>query len=254
MAHAPYDVIAEWYDQLVRTDPLYRELVLPSLLGLIDDPQGQMICDLACGQGFVARELARQGASVIGVDVSVSLLALARRYEHIEPLGIQYREDNAHVLATIADSSVDGVTCSMALMNIPDLVACARSVRRILKPDGWAVVAMTHPCFQTPRAEWVQKSDGSDVREVSGYFDEGYWKSPNPEGVRGQVGEHHRMLSTYLNTFVDAGFTFERMHEPQATGERAKRVPGNREIPSILSMRFRADRNETEAPSDTFRA
>ncbi|CAN5265883.1 hypothetical protein BH23CHL1_BH23CHL1_08330 [soil metagenome] len=78
------------------------------------------------------------------------------------------------------------------------------------------------------------------VREVSGYFSEGYWQSDNPHGVRGRIGEHHRALSTYVNTFAGAGFVLQRMHEPQAVGHRAEQASGNREIPSILIMRFQA--------------
>jgi hypothetical protein len=41
---------------------------------------------------------------------------------------------------------------------------------------------------------------------VSGYFDEVYWTSANPSGVRGQVGEYHRTLATYLNTLVEGAY------------------------------------------------
>jgi len=52
--------------------------------------RGEGICDLACGQGWVARELARGGAQVTGLDLAPNLLALARRSEEQEPLGIVY--------------------------------------------------------------------------------------------------------------------------------------------------------------------
>ena len=110
-------------------------------------------------------------------------------------------------------------------------------MRRLLKPGGWMVFAITHPCFQTPYAQWIATGDGEIARAVRGYFKEGFWMSPPPGGVRSRVGAHHRMLSTYLNALVAANFTLERMVEPMATGERAEQVPGDREVPSLLLIR-----------------
>src|SRR5215469_14529068 len=88
MSSGSYNDIAEWYDQFLRERPVYTEVILPNLLALVGEVEGDAICDLACGQGWVARELARHGAQVTGLDLAPNLLALARRYEEQEPLGI----------------------------------------------------------------------------------------------------------------------------------------------------------------------
>ena len=238
MREAPYDAIAGWYDELTRSTPLYRELILPATMDLAGDVSGLAILDLACGQGMVSRELARRGAKVTGVDISTKLLEIARAHERDEPLGIDYFEGNAETLDTFDDDSFDGVTCGMALMNIDDLDACAQAVRRVLKPGGRFVASVTHPCFQTPDADWIDTPAGP-ARQVRGYFDERDWESDNPDGVRGKVGEHHRTLSTYINTFAAAGLLCDRIIEPIAAGRRAEEVPGNLEVPSILVVRFR---------------
>ena len=240
MPSTPYDAIADWYDAYLRTNPLYAEVILPGMLALAGDVSGLAICDLACGQGFIARELARRGAQVTGADSSEKMLALAQDYEAREPLGIRYLLADAQDGAALPSATFAGVTCGMALMPIPDLRATLQTVRRILAPGGWFVCSITHPCFQTPRSRWVTRADGLPAREVSGYFDEVYWTSANSAGVRGQVGEYHRTLATYLNTLVEAGLSLERLAEPQATGRSAEAVPGAREAPSILLIRARA--------------
>jgi ubiquinone/menaquinone biosynthesis C-methylase UbiE len=237
---APYDDIAEWYDRYLRENPIYQDVVLPTLLELVGEVQGQAICDLACGQGWIARELARRGARVTGVDVAEQLLALARRYEAQEPLGIEYVQDDAQHARTLANASFDGATCVLALMNIPDLPAVFHTARRLLQPGGWLVFAITHPCFETPHAGWMTTDEGTLVRTVAGYVDERFWTSRNPGGVRGRVGEYHRMLSTYLNTLIAAGFALEQLREPAASGRRAEQVPDEREVPSLLFVRARA--------------
>ena len=42
---------------------------------LFGDVSGRRVCDLACGQGRVARYLADRGARVVGVDISSRMLA-----------------------------------------------------------------------------------------------------------------------------------------------------------------------------------
>ena len=235
--HASYDDIAEWYDIYLRENPIYHEIVLPHLLELVGEVHWKTICDLACGQGWIARELAQRGAHVTGVDLAEHLLALARRYEEWDPLGIEYLQDDAQSAHTLTEAGFDGTTCILALMNIPDVGAVFRTVRRILKPGGWFVFAITHPCFETPHAGLMETDEGTVVRTVWGYFQERFWTSRNPGGVRGRVGEYHRMLSTYLNTLIATGFAMEQMREPVAIGKRAEQVPGNREVPSLLFLR-----------------
>lgn len=171
-----------------------------------------------------------------GIDLAENLLTLARQYEEQEPQGIVYQQDDAQSAHLLPNGTFDGVVCVLALMDIPDLQAVFQTARRILKPGGWLIFAVTHPCFEAPHAQWFTTNDGQIGRFVRGYFQEGNWKSERG-GVRSRVGAYHRILSTYLNTLVAANFTLERMIEPMATGERAEQVPGNREVPSLLFMR-----------------
>lgn len=238
MTKAKYDEIAAWYNESIQADLLIHDLILPHLFDLVGDVQGLSVCDLACGQGVLSRQLARGGAKVVGVDLSVKMLEIARHDEEAESLGITYLQDDAQTLTAIADATFDGVLCNMSLMDIPDLGATFQAVRRVLRPQGWFVFSITHPCFLTPSSRWVAEVDGTVNREVRGYFEEVFWRSDNPHGVRGKVGAYHRMLSTYINTLTEAGLTLECLVEPQATGDMAVRIPGFREVPAGYLARF----------------
>ncbi len=232
-----YDEIADWYDQVMRSGSLLHDLALPSLFELIGSVGGKRICDLGCGQGEVARELARRGATVVGVDVSSNMLEYARRHDVSNTAGIEYVLDDARTLDRFGDASFDGVVCNFALMDIPDLSQTLRAVRRALRPDGWFVFSITHPCFQTPVSRWTINEEGATAREVGEYFVEGYWRSDNVHGVRGKVGAHHRTLSTYVNTLSEAGLTLDRLSEPRAEGALADRRPEGRDLPAALIAR-----------------
>jgi ubiquinone/menaquinone biosynthesis C-methylase UbiE len=236
---SPYDAIADWYDQALRRGSLIHDYVLPHIFDLAGPLAGREVCDLACGQGIVARSLAGRGATVTGIDLSAPLLAIARREERAVPLGIHYQQADAQTLPETPDATFDGVVCVMALMDMPDLTAVARTIQRVLRPQGWFVFAITHPCFETPASWWASDEDGVPYRAVRGYFQEGFWRSDNREGVRGKVGAYHRTLSAYVNAMSEAGLCLERAVEPRATDQLAERMPAYATTPAVLVARWR---------------
>jgi ubiquinone/menaquinone biosynthesis C-methylase UbiE len=228
---AKYDEVAADYDEWVGGGSALDD---PTFAELIGDVTGQEICVVACGQGREARYLAAQGAVVTGVDLSEKLIEMARRHEETEPLGISYRHGDAHTLEGLADDSYDGVVCYMALMDIPDLDDAVRSMARILKPGGWFVISITHPCFKTPATgEIVDHVDHSVRRTVGKYFVEGYWDGPGLHRNALPVGAYHRMVSTYVNTLSAAGLTINQLREVPAD------TPVWREVPQLLYARGR---------------
>lgn len=176
MTAADYDAIAEWYDQSVRSGALLSGdgLITSDLFDAIGNIEGMTVCDLACGQGKMTRQLAERGAKVLGVDISQELLDIARREEVANAKGIRYVQDDAQLLASLSDACFEGVLCNMALMDISDLKSTFCAVRRVLQSQGWFAFTITHPCFEKP--------------PTKSYYEEGFWRSENPHGVRGKVG------------------------------------------------------------------
>lgn len=229
-----YDGIAEWYDQCVRARSMLHDTVIDTLLSLAQELSGLDLCDLACGQGVVAREVAKRGAaSVCGVDLSSKLLDIAREEERRDPLGIVYVHEDAQSLSSFSDALFDGVLCNLALMDIADVPAMAHTIHRVLRPGGWLVFSILHPCAPVTSAE-----GGLQQRPLS-YFEEGLWFSGNPLSVRGRVGSYHRTVSTYLHSFLDVGLTLEQIREPQAIGSIVERIPAYTAVPVALLARFR---------------
>jgi 2-polyprenyl-3-methyl-5-hydroxy-6-metoxy-1,4-benzoquinol methylase len=239
-----YDDIAEWYDQWVGEQSMDEDPFFPAVQALLGEVSGRRICDLACGQGRVARHLADQGAHVVGIDFSSKLLAIAQRYEAAAPRGIEYRHADAQNLDAETVGAFDGVVCSMALMDIPDLAPTLHSVARILRPGGWFVFSILHPCFHTAQSGEIDTPEGS-MRTIARYFAEGHWRSDTRTGPPGKVGSYHRMLSTYLNALIDAGLTLERISEPGAPTDLSPSpsVAGLKrpvwfEVPAVLVVRY----------------
>jgi ubiquinone/menaquinone biosynthesis C-methylase UbiE len=227
-----YDDVAESYDRWApAADSILSDPVFADLVGAVDR---QTVCAVACGAGREARFLATCGASVTGVDISAKLLDIARRREAERPQEITYLSSDAHNLDALADQSFDGVVCYMALMDIPRLDLALAAIARILRPGGWFVFAITHPCFKAPATgEIIDHVDGSVRRTVGRYFIEGYWDGPGKHVDHLPTGAYHRTLSTYVNTLSESGFIIERMSEPPLD------TPVWREVPCLLYVRCR---------------
>jgi len=87
---AEYDRIGNRYSE-AKTQPFRIHLEAYTLEALAGDVRGSRVLDLACGDGFYSRRLARRGAAAtLGVDASAEMVALGRRAEEAEPLGCRY--------------------------------------------------------------------------------------------------------------------------------------------------------------------
>ncbi len=154
MSGATYDEHADFYvafvDAAVAEEGGYVTTLLATIRELLADRVlGARICDLACGEGYVSRFLARSGpAEIVGIDLSVRLIEEARR--RADAPGLTFIRDDARELRTLADASFDIAVCQMALMDIADHRAMFRAVKRVLKPDGKFVFSLLHPCFESP--------------------------------------------------------------------------------------------------------
>src|SRR5262245_1694152 len=230
--------IAPWYDELIRAGSGPHETAVGCLVGLLPPSlAGQAVVDVGCGQGLATRAVAAAGAArVVGVDSSPEMVALARG--HATPPPVEYVVDDAQSLASLESGSFDGATCQLALMDIPDLDATLGALCRVLRPGGWFVFVIGHPCFLVPEARPTRNGDGTPALVVRGYFDERFWRSPNPQGVR-RAGNHHRTLTTYLNALVRAGLAVEEVAEPVATGRLGAERPLYREVPMFFAARTR---------------
>jgi ubiquinone/menaquinone biosynthesis C-methylase UbiE len=155
--NAQYDDIAEQY-QRSKESPLRLHIEAYTFMELAGDVCDQRILDLACGEGFYTRRLKAAGASsVLGVDISAEMIALAEAQERDEPLSIEYLCADVAELDLVnldgaADlGSVDLVTAAYLLHYAPDEQTLTRMCANIAAqlPSGGRFVTLNENPEQT---------------------------------------------------------------------------------------------------------
>ena len=210
-----------------------------ALLSAAGELTGLAVCDLACGEGHLSRTVAEVAHHVTGIDLSDNLIDAAKQRTNLP--GCDFVVDDAQSLSTQADAKFDVVLSNLALMDMPDLSAVFTAVHRVLRPGGYFVFSIMHPCFQTPKTEIETDENGQFLaRRIMHYAQEGRWFSDNPNGVRGQVGAMHRMISTYINEALNCGFIIQGMTEPvlpDGDYEQAH-IAAQIQIPAVLVIKL----------------
>src|SRR5215831_9284234 len=78
-----YDANAEFWIEIIQNhrDKYREELTNTAVLNAIGSAGGLTVLDAGCGEGYLSRKLAEEGAIVTGVDSSAELIKAARSHE-----------------------------------------------------------------------------------------------------------------------------------------------------------------------------
>jgi SAM-dependent methyltransferase len=110
-------------------------------------PSEGRVLDLGCGTGGTTLELASSGATVVGLDFSAPMLAVARaRSAHLDR--VSFVEGD---LATyVADEPFDVAYSRMCLMLLEDPVPALANVRAAVRPGGRLVATAFRDMADNP--------------------------------------------------------------------------------------------------------
>lgn len=111
----------------------------------------QQVLEIGCGGGLICAELARRGATAMGIDPSREALEVARARTCQEGLGAQctFVPSSAEALP-FADGSFSVLVCLDVLEHVQDLRATIREISRVLAPGGLFV-------FDTINRTWMAR-------------------------------------------------------------------------------------------------
>jgi SAM-dependent methyltransferase len=129
---------------------------------------GDKILDVATGTGWSARNAARMGAEVTGVDIAAGLLDAARELSRAFNPPIAFLNASAEKLP-FADAAYDGIISTFGVMFAADHEKTAGELARVCRPGG-------RMCLAT----WVPGGAVAEFFALLGGFSEAPPPEPSP--------------------------------------------------------------------------
>lgn len=157
MKKAPFDAVAKSYEKYIV--PMFQDTA-QDLIELAALQAGQTVLDVGTGPGVAALLAALKVAptgSVVGVDVSEEMLAIARKKTEQAELRVEFQRANVESL-DLPEGSFDVVLSSLGLATTdPD--KSLPSIRRVLKAGGRLVFSQWGPSSRPAKilVELLQK-------------------------------------------------------------------------------------------------
>ena len=195
---------------------------------------GRRTLEVGCGEGRVARDLARLGHTVVALDASPTLVAKAAA---THPAG-RYLVADAAALP-FPDSAFDTVVAYNSLMDVADMPAAVREASRVLAPGRPLCVCVTHPTadagrFQSkePDAPFVIGGSYLGRHRVKELFER--------DGLQMIFTGWRYPLEDYARALEDAGLLIERLREPAAPASALTARAGYerwQRLPNFLHLR-----------------
>jgi len=210
---------------------------------------GQRVLDVGTGTGVSARNAARFGARVIGVDPDEELLAAAKELsKHVTP-PIEFRAGTAESLAD-DDAYFDSIISTFGVMFSSEPRQAAHELARVLKPRGRMVLANWIPGGAVEKTfGLIRKYDPRRRASVEGGASPMDWGRPEylsrlfessfqltfEEGI----SKAHFDSAEHMYEFHARGFGPLREARKQPTHRRSVRdPPRRREIPNAIGCRL----------------
>lgn len=220
---------AEWIARMESKADAAREGLLDDcMLEVLGDVANLDVIDLGCGEGRFCRMLAAKGARTLGVDLQPVFIDYAKTKASS---GESYRIGDMQQLTGVPDARFDLAVSYLSLVDVLDQEAAVSEAFRVVVPGGRFVVCNLSPVATAWMSDgpWHRQADGTKLHFVlDHYATEGPRRLVFPSGQ--ELTNFHRMLSTTINDFLDAGFILAHLYEPLPTPGQLARVPENDDL------------------------
>jgi len=204
----------ETYRQRLRENQSTLSEIIRRELG---DIRGKTLIHLQCNVAADTISLARMGAVVTGVDLVPDNIRYARRLaEECGVTNATFIEADLMEFMDLHDKTYDVVFTSEGVIGwLPDLARWAKTIRHLLRDDGFLYVLDSHPFFMVFDEERLK------TRELVikyPYFVKRPDKSTTIGGYASssQVGENYSWMYTVsevINSLIRAGLCIEYLNE-----------------------------------------
>jgi 2-polyprenyl-3-methyl-5-hydroxy-6-metoxy-1,4-benzoquinol methylase len=225
-ATSRWNANASFWIQIIREnrDKYRTELTDPAMLAAIGSPSNLSVLDAGCGEGYLSRRLAADGAKVTGIDSSASLIEAAQERNLKDTPPVKFDVGSVEALP-YADATFDLVACNHVMNDLRDPSGPIREFGRVLRGGGRLVILMLHPCFYNKHAERAEMTNGL---VASSYFDtRSIEQTFEVDGLTSPVANTSwfRPLEYYAEQLRQAGFFMNSLTEPHPSPDQVRADP-----------------------------
>ena len=157
------------------------------------DLTGLSAVDIGCSAGFISDELARDGATTIGIDIDAPGLAAAEaRFGD----RVQFLCTSADAMP-FADDSVDLVVFNHIYEHVVNPDAVLTEIHRVLKPGGIAYLGLGNkyqliePHYRLPLLSWLPQAIADRYVRTFGKADDYYESYRSRQGLKTMLRGFH---------------------------------------------------------------
>lgn len=223
-----YNELAESYNKLIDHKPHNAYYDRPNTLNLLEDVEGKLILDAACGPRKYAEILLSKNANVTGFDLSSEMIKFAK--ERNGNQGTFFVHDLSEPLTMIEDKSFDFVLCALALHYMEDWDLTIKEFHRVLKANGQLVISIEHPFFEYNYYESTAYFKTEPVKCTWTCF-----------GRPIEINSYRRPLNECIIPLTENGFYIDKLIEPKPLKEFEKLDPKHykelNEFPAFMCIR-----------------
>jgi len=204
-----------------------------SLVAFIGQGVGDAL-DVGCGEGRVSRVLKDCGYRVTAVDP----------VEHLISAAEQAGSADAYKIAAAADlpfknCSFDLAVAYNVLMDVDDVPAALKEVRRVLRPSGTLVISIVHPFADRGRFAGPQ-ANAPFVLQKSYFGRERFEGTEVRDGLQMHFAGWSQPLESYMAALESAELAVTSLREPVPdTGDKGSHMERWNKVPLFLWLKAR---------------
>jgi len=196
-----FNEYAEYYVSRERENP-NRKKLFKVIKKILKNTNGKKVLDVGCGGGTTSRWLAKNGATVIGSDISDKMIEIAR---------INCIDTDANFFVSdmedmgLPDNEFDVVLANFSIMYKKNLDDILKELTRVLKGRGELVIVVPHP---------VRKM----VKYTGDYFKDGkHWEKLGKMKIFG----YYRTVEDYVSSIMKSGFAIKELREMKSMDKKS---------------------------------
>lgn len=207
----------------------YRE----ALVAYIGEGNGKAL-EVGCGEGRVSRELKALGYQVTATDTVAEFVEVAQQADSAHEYVVADARD-----LPFEDSSFDLVMAYNVLMDVEDVPATLREIRRVLRPNGQLFISLVHP-FRD-RGNFTSSEPGAPFVLKGTYFGRQRFEGVEErDGLQMHFAGWSQPLEAYTGALEKAGLAITSLREPiPDRSEGQERLKQWTRVPLFLWLKAR---------------